>query len=324
MSDISSQNSHPDRLAGHLTELVTRLRLSSSVDSGRLVLPPFLTRLEMGSRLLVHAGVMAKDPGFQRLNKAILEFAFFVKENPGRYLREFDRPLDLLVEHVEFLLAEIDAGEPIEAAGADPRWLEIICCFESTGPSWAVMQNLEQALDQWETANHDPGIGFEDAEALHRRWVSLRCRGDRLFEKPIITFPSRPDASLNIQGRRVVCGLLLDSSFQRDHLLEKIKLSGGRAVALVYPEQAWELVDGGSEGLVLLGDNMEPTRNLERIIADLRSRTSKIVTRCILVSGSKPGRNVAQDRAVILGASGAWTPPFDLQDLQGILDKETG
>ena len=323
MNEISFQDSPSGRLAEILTELLTRLRLSSSLDSGRLVLPPFLTRLETASRLLAHAGTRENYPGFQRLGSVLPEFISFVEENPGRYPLELDRPLEILADHLETLLAEIDKGESTASVGEDSRWGEIHSRFESAGTAPAVMEDLEQALDRWETGDGSAGRVPWDAEELRRRWASLRRRGDRLFEKPILTAPPVSEGLLTIQGQNAVCGLLLDSPFQRDQLLQKIRLTGSRAVVLDCPEQAVELALEGSLGLVLLGDNLEPTRNLEKILAVLRTErlgTPESPTCCILVSGSRPGCDERNRRAVALGAAGNWAPPFETTDLQKILD----
>ncbi len=187
------------------------------------------------------------------------------------------------------------------------------------------MTDLEQALNRGELAGlgagGQAGAQAGGAEELHRRWMALRSQGDRMFEKPVLAFSSGSGQLLTFQGRIAVCGLLLDSSFQRDQLLDKIRQSGGKVEVLAGPGQALELIEKGHDSLVLLGDNLEPTRNLEKILAALPTRSSVSSICCVLVSGSRMSLDESQKRADSLGAAGAWVPPFELANLQRILDR---
>ena len=86
-------------------------------------------------------------------------------------------------------------------AAADPSWVAALRRVESAGTSLAVMDDLEQTLGQWETAYRETMTSPTEEEELHLRWVALRLRGDRLFEKPILNLPSRSDAFLTVRGR---------------------------------------------------------------------------------------------------------------------------
>jgi hypothetical protein len=318
MTETSSQNSHPARLAESLTELVTRLRLSSLPPSGRLVLPTYPQRLAIAGRLLVHAGARAQDERFIPLSQVLETFNDWVAEEPARCPRRLDRSFEILVEFLESLLVEIDAGGTVATAGSDQRWEVVRAEFGGQGSSRSVIADLARIMDRWEAS---PGRQGPDAaaEALHRSWTLLRRRGDALFQEPILPVAASHDSVLSVQGRAAIFGLLLDSPFQRDEILGKIQGAGSRALVLNGPAEAAKMIETQTETLVLLGDNLEPSRNLERVLSLLPSVWPGEPRRCVLVCGSLAGRIDPQRRAEALGAVGAWAPPHQLEDLRRVL-----
>ena len=313
----------PLPIAEHLTELDHRLRLSSSPDTGRLVLPPFLIRLRTASRLLAHADRMTRNPCFPALDRALSGFVGFVDENPGRIPRDLDGPLEFLAEVLESRLIDVDSGKSITSVAENPIWATVLARFQTTGSSRAIVRELEQLLDRWEEVTRKSALQPDESEVLHRSWLEARRRGDRLFEQPILASPVDKPGVLKIEGLAATCALLVDSPFQRDHLLQKIRAGGSSAIPLDNAEHAIRLAAESSGCLVLLGDNLEPSRNLERIVAKLSDETSFGSVRCILVSGGRPGQDVPHRRANALGAAGTWSSPFDLEDLQRTLDGES-
>lgn len=288
MTETSSQYSHPDRLAVVLTELVTRLRLSFSPFPARLVVSLVPQRLATAGRLLVLAGSRQKNERFLPLSRALEEFHQWSAANPGRCPRSLDRPLESLAEFLESLLVEIDQGTAVGEVGADSRWLRLLAEF---------------------SPQHDSAGEIADPGGVL----------DRLFRRPVLPAAPPAVAELTIRGQRVEFGLLLDSHFQRDEVADRIQSAGSPARLLAEPSAAAEWIERKSGSAVLLGDNREPTRNLERVLTLLSSAPPRPRRACVLVCGSPvngmdPGR-----RAEVLGAVGAWASPHRLEDLQNVL-----
>ncbi len=110
--------------------------------------------------------------------------------------------------------------------------------------------------------------------------------------------------------------LLLSSSFQRDHLAER--LTGLEPWVASGPRQVLDWLDGGSSPAVLLVDNLEPDCFLDRVLELPEVASRRHPVRVLHVAGAW---GAGADRARLPGTDGVWSPPYDLEVLSQLIGR---
>ena len=154
---------------------------------------------------------------------------------------------------------------------------------------------------------------------LQRRWLSLRKSGDAMFR----LFDGREALAEDDRESGGAPGVLLlvDSSFRRDQIRDKLADHGFRVEIPCDPAQALEFLGTGPAPGAVLCDHLEPTRHLAHVRDGLAKRLGAENIPLVLVVGSSLAGPADQERANALGAVAAWREPFDPMDLKRILQR---
>jgi CheY-like chemotaxis protein len=115
--------------------------------------------------------------------------------------------------------------------------------------------------------------------------------------------------------------LLVDSTFRRDQIRDKLTDRDYRVETPSDPTQALEFLAVGPAPRAVLCDNLEPTRHLACLREGLSSLPGAANIPLVLVVGSSLAGAADQERARSLGAVAAWQEPFDPVELNRILQR---
>lgn len=312
MTDTLQNRPHPEQLARRLTELEDQLRLSRVPASGALRPHPALGRLEAAARLL--GTLEADDPqsGWRSLARAVVSFCATARAHPERLPDGWSPGVEKVTRGLERVLQALDEGtRPTRAArrvpaeawpvgGEDPRVDEL--------------KRWRDRLAAWEeSAQTAPVATLRERTEL---WREIRDRADRVF-RTALAADAGPGAEVPLATAGVQVALLLASPFQREQLSGR--LEGLDPCHLSSPAEVLAWLEQGPARAILLADNLEPSRHLDRTLGVLRERPRLRPERCLLVAGALASRRPPGGRALPAGVDGVWEPPYELADLAALV-----
>jgi len=318
----SEPQSGPGHLADFLAELLKQFRHFSSPVEPIPEMATQLARIKVAARLLsalqVPSGPVAES--FVRLGGVLEEWVAFFDASPESYPHHLTSPLEQLADYLEDLMARRDKGvSPTELAG-DDRWGGILASFRHAGTPLAVLEDVESLFRKWNGRWTDQNLTPLQEQQLRRRWLSLRMRGDVLFYRDGGHQAWAEDVR-GPAGDSPEILLLVDSSFRRDQIRDKLTDRGFRVEIPCDPTQALEFLASGPAPQAILCDHLEPTRHLACVTEGLSRMPVAANIPLVLVVGSSLAGPADQERAFSLGAVAAWREPFDPMDLKRILQR---
>jgi CheY-like chemotaxis protein len=322
MNGNSSNSNGPGRLADLVAELLKRFRHFSGEAEVAPGLASHLARIKVSARLLTSAGLPTESAreDFARLTGVLTELVARYESVPESLPHHLGPPVARLADYLEEIMLRLDGGVPLSEAAGDAGWATIQASFSNAGTPLAVLEDADDLLRKWGNRWSADGLTPIQVKNLGRRWQELKSKGDRLFCSGEIREPGVHGFSGDRAASPVVF-LLLDSTFRRDQLREKLIGCGYGVTVPTDPGQALKLLETGPAPEAVLCDNLEPTRHLVRFLCELSNSRAERIPPCVLVVSTSLGPESDDDRARGLGAVASWTDPFDLEDLRRILQR---
>ena len=312
----------PGLLADYLAELLERFRLFSGLSEPVPGMASHLARLKISARLLAAVGPIPGHigEGFVRLGGVLAEWVARFESSPESFPPYLVFPLGLLADFLEELLVRRDQGvAPVDLAG-DPGWEGVLMSFRHAGSPLAVLDEVEGHFRKWGRRWSESNLTPAQSRRLQRRWLSLRKKGDALFDAADKQSLGKEDPWDLGDGPEEIL-LLVDSAFRRDEIREKLSDRNYRVEMPCDPAQALEFVTTGPPPRAVLCDNLEPTRHLTRMKEGLALVPKGANIPLVLVVGSSLAGTADLDRARKLGAAAAWREPFDPVEFNRILQR---
>lgn len=310
----------PGRLADYLAELLKRFRHFSGPMEPSVGMASHLARIRVSGRLLSaldrSSGSVAE--GFVRLGGVLGEWVTFFDSSPESFPLHLASPVERLADFLEELLVRRDQGVPAAELTRDEGWGVILASFRHAGTPLAVLEDVEDLFSRWGLRWSDDNLTPLQEQQLFRRWLSLRKRGDALFQVDGER-THRLDDLRGPAGDSPEILLLVDSTFRRDEIREKLMARDYRVEVPCDPAQALEFLSTGPVPRAVLCDNLEPTLHLANLRERLSSQEGSAPVPLVLVVGSSLAVAQDEERARSLGAVAAWREPFDPVDLGRIL-----
>ena len=310
----------PGRLADYLAELLKRFRHFSSPMEPPVGMASHLARIRVSGRLLAvldrSSGPVAED--FVRLGGVLGEWVTFFESSPESFPQFLASPVERLADFLEELLARRDQGVPAAELTRDEGWVTALASFRHAGTPLAVLEDVEDLFSRWGRRWTADNLTPVQEKQLLRRWLSLRKKGDALFQLdggPM----HRVDDLRGPAGGSTEILLLVDSTFRRDEIRDKLIDRDYRVEIPCDPAQALEYLAAGQGPRAVLCDNLEPTLHLTNLREGLSSQEGGARIPLVLVVGSSLTGALDIERARSLGAVAAWREPFDPVDLGRIL-----
>jgi CheY-like chemotaxis protein len=330
-------------LTRRLRDLLTNLRAFPRAGEGGRI-PPSLPRAVVGARLLAAASEVGGEASLSHWLRTWQELLEFLEINPpaDTARQACERSLAAFADHAEDVLRRLDSGTQPDGLLTEERRA-------------AFQESLAAALAAAEPGSQDdrarcplmsqlgiqdgrsveaclallhgmldslrlPPAGSREAEQLARRWADIRALGDRCFPAaegaprspaPRGTAPA-PAGSRNA-GRIL---LLCDISLRSGELFARLGAAGYSVEICGEPGAVLERLAGNDPPRILICDNLEPSRHLQRLAALLETWEG-FVPRVVLATG---GSQRSMERlARRLGARGVWAPPYRVESLQELI-----
>lgn len=313
MSSNPGSGQNPERLAQRLTELEDQLRLSVYPEGGALQPQPALGRLESAARLLGSLESRCPGCGWHLLAEAATRLCNTARAHPERLPAAWGSGIERTAHCLECVLAELDDG--LDVRRAAERIVPVAWSAGAEDPTAAELAQWSERLMGWE----QQGLPAESDAVLRERaamWREIRGRGDALFRAPLAG-ADRPRSGERLAAAGVQLGLLLTSPFQRQQLAERIQ--GLNVHHFFDPAGVVAWLKQEPQHAILLADNLEPSRHLERLLAQLPALPHRTPERCLLVAGALSPARPQGRRHLPTGADGVWAPPYSLDDLAALI-----
>ena len=320
--NLNEPESGPGLLADYLVELLKRFHHFSGPMEPTPGMTSHLARIKVSARLLAAldrpSGPVAE--GFVRLGGVLGEWVTFFESSPESFPLHMSFPLEHLADYLEELLARRDQGAPAVELDRDVGWRAVLASFRHAGTPLAVLEEVEDLFRRWGRRWTDENLTPVQEQRLRRRWFSLRKRGDVLFH--LDGGPeSRAEDLRSPAGESPEILLLVDSTFRRDQIRDKLTDRDYRVKIPRDPAQALEFLAAGPPPWAVICDNLEPTRHLACLREGLSSLPGAANIPLVLVVGSPLAGIADRERACSLGAVAAWREPFDPVVLNRILQR---
>ena len=330
-------------LTRRLRDLLTNLRaFPRAGERGRV--PPSLPRAVVGARLLAAASEAGGEASLSHWLRTWQELLEFLEINPPAdpARQACERSLAAFADHAEEVLRRLDSGDlpedllteerrsgfqeslaaALAAAEPGPQDSQVRCPLMSQlgiqdGRSAEVyLALLHEMLDNLRL----PPAGSREAEQLARRWADIRALGDRRFpmaedmpRSPALRRTVPAPAGARNAGRIL---LLCDISLRSGELFGRLGAAGYGVEICGEPRAVLERLAGRDPPRILICDNLEPSRHLQRLAALLETWEG-FVPRIILATGGS--RRSMEQLARRLGARGVWAPPYRVESLQELI-----
>jgi CheY-like chemotaxis protein len=318
---IQSDNG-PGRLADKVAELLKRFRHFDGVAQVAPGLASHLARIKISARLLPGAGLPAETAraGFVRLSGVLAELVARYESVPESLPRNLAPPVARLADYLEEVLGRLDDGVPLATVALDGGWGTVQASFENAGTPLEVFEDVEDLFRKWDRRWALDDLTPIRAKDLGRRWRRLKEQGDHLFLAGEFTGaePGRADAGPPGAPSLV---LLVDSSFLRERIRDKLQEAGFRVELPEDPGRTLAHLEREPAVQAVLCDNLEPTRHLVRLAAEVADHSMGRVPPFILVAGGALVHEEGDRRARALGAQAVWADPFRAADLRRILQR---
>jgi CheY-like chemotaxis protein len=318
----SDMSPGPGPLADYLAELLKRFRHFSGPMEPAPGLASHVARIKVSARLLT---TLDQSPGrasegFVRLGGVLAEWVNFFEASPESFPPHLVSSVQRLADYLEELMVRRDRGAPTIDLARDTGWFAVLASFKHSGTPLAVLEDVEDLLSRWGRCWSDENLTPVQEQQLLRRWLSLRIKGDALFQ-PDEWWKLRENVLLNSGPGLPEVLLLVDSMFRRDEIRDKLVDRNYRVEISCDTTEALEFLAAGPAPKAILCDNLEPTRHLACLREGLSSLTGGTKIPLVLVVGSTLAGTVDDDRARSLGAVAAWREPFDPVELGRILQR---
>jgi CheY-like chemotaxis protein len=330
-------------LTRRLRDLLTNLRAFPRTTEGGRV-PPSLPRAVVGARLLAAASEAGGEAPLTHWLRTWQELLEFLEINPPAAStgEACERTLGAFADHAEDVLRGLDAGDPPDellpeerrsayqealaaalGAGAPVPRDDLARCplltllgVQDGRSAAACLTLLQQMLGNLQP----PAPGGPEAAQLARRWAAVRALGDRHFPATDVA-PRSPDlhrAVPALSGGRQAGHILLlcDISLRSGELFARLGAAGYSVEVCGEPGAVLERLAGSEPPRVVICDNLEPSRHLQRLAALLEVWEGP-VPRLVLATGGP--RHSMEQLARRFGARGVWAPPYRLESLQELI-----
>ncbi|MCB1184997.1 hypothetical protein KDM41_16335 [bacterium] len=328
MTDTILPDSFVGLLARHLAKLHEQLRHlhTSPADPVRDPARAFaaVNRLRAAAVALAAQDPAGANVLLPELRGPLAELVAGPADSPLQLPGHLVEPCIQLADLLDTVFARADAGVDHATLAADPRWESVLAAFLNAGTMLQDLDIMEDLLAAWGRRYGNTDLSRSQEEALRRRWSLLRAFGDSLFGTPPVGASGRHAAppvsgeAERLRGRLVA--LVLDGSFRRSLLTERLRECGCRVAELEGPDDLPALVAAAEPPALLLCDNLEPTRHLAAVRARLGQLAPEDAPPLVLVAGAGETADRLRERARSLGARGAWTEPWRAADLALWLD----
>jgi CheY-like chemotaxis protein len=322
MNRIDRNSTGPGHLADLLAELLQQFRHFYGSPETAPGMASHLARLKVSARLLTLLPGPAgpKDDGFARLGGVLGEWCSSYESSPESFPLHVCGPLERLAGYLEEILAAGDRGVPVPVLAADDGWKSSVTSFRSAGTPLAILEEVDGQLRKWEHRWNVDNLTPVQEKELYHRWLALRKKGDALFRAGAGPRSGAGEFS-GFGGEARLVLLLVDSSFRRDQITEKLHGHDYRVEIAGDPAEALEMLAAGMEPRVIACDNLEPTRHLAGIRDGLAAAPAFRTVPLVLVVGGAGTDQAGLRRARSLGAAGAWREPYDPADFHRILQR---
>ncbi len=322
MNVFNQRDNGPGQLADYLAELLQRFRHFCGTRETVSGMASHLTRIKVSARLLtaLDESSGSRGEGFARLGGVLGEWVTCFESSPESFPIHLYSPLERLADYLEEILARRDQGVPASELAADGGWSAVLASFCHAGTPLAVLEDVDDQFRRWGARWDVDSLTPVQERQLYRRWLSLRKRGDVLFQVGGRRNHLEEDGPGSDRGAPLLL-LLVDSTFRRDQITEKLAGHVFRVEIPCDPGQTLEFLAAGSLPRAVLCDNVEPTRHLDRVRDGLAEGTAAGTVPLVLIVGSSSTGAADLQRAKSLGAEGAWREPYDPADLQRILQR---
>jgi len=319
MQDHTDGHSKPGQLAAHLAELEYQLRLSHAAPAIRKMAGPARgwspVRLRLSAKLVGKVGGETGETGLQELAAVMPSLLTALDSRPGQ-VTHLESPLTELDNLLTEFITGLDAGDPLGQWLTDPGWDTVHARFRNAGTGLTVLSDLDSCLRRWVSHWGAQDLAPRMEGELRAGWESLRDLGDALFASGQASAPKVvPDP---VAGARRAL-LLVDSSFRRDQLHQKLVEMGFSPEVMAGPEAAVTRLLKAPGPRVVLCDNLEPSHNLARVADQLDDFPVNRRPPLILIAGGTQAPDRENQRARSLGGVGAWTEPYVPDSLTALL-----
>lgn len=311
----------PGQLADLLAELLEQFRHFCGSLETVPGMASHMVRIKVAARLLSALAETsgARGKGFSRLGGVLGEWVECFESTPESFPQHLNSPLERLADFLEEILAQGDRGFGAGELAADAGWRAAVASFRHAGTPLAVLEDVDDQLRRWGYRWNADNLTPVQEQQLNRRWLRLKERGDVLFRSGSV--PGGPaDSPGRVAGSPQVV-LLVDSTFRRDQITEKLTDHEYRVEIPCDPGQALEFMAAGNVPRAVLCDNLEPTRHLVRVRDGLAEGAYPEKVPLVLIVGGSSNEMADLQRAKSLGAMGAWREPYDPADLHRILQR---
>jgi CheY-like chemotaxis protein len=311
----------PGQLADLLAELLEQFRHFCGFLETVPGMASHMARIKVAARLLSALAETSGSggKGFSRLGGVLGEWVECFESSPESFPLHLYSPLERLADFLEEILAKRDRGFGAGELAADAGWQATVASFRHAGTPLAVLEDVDDQLRRWGYRWNADNLTPVQEQQLYHRWLSLRNRGDVLF--PAGTGQGGPAESPGQASGSPLVVLLVDSTFRRDQITEKMTDYEYRVEIPCDPEQALEFLAAGNVPRAVLCDNLEPTRHLARVREGLLEGPFPEKVPLVLIVGGSSNDTADLQRAKSLGALGAWREPYDPADLHRILQR---
>jgi CheY-like chemotaxis protein len=320
--NLSDKTPGPGQLADYLAELLKRFRHFSGPVEPAPGMASHMARIKVSARLLT---TLDRSPGrasegFVRLGGVLAEWVIFFEATPESFPLHLISPVGRLADYLEELMVKRDQGKPAAELARDTSWAAVLAAFQHAGTPLAVLEDVEDLFSRWGRRWSGENLTPVQEQQLLRRWLSLRSKGDVLFQPDEDGYLRENDLGNSVPGYPDIL-LLVDSMFRRDEIRDKLADRDYQVAIPCDITQALEFLAAGPAPRAILCDNLEPTRHLDRLREGLSSLTGGTNIPLVLVVGSSLAGARDDERAKSLGAVAAWREPFDPVELGCILQR---
>ncbi|MCP4291751.1 MAG: hypothetical protein GY780_07930 [bacterium] len=185
MNQQADNQSIISKFASTLAEQENLLRLSASDRIAHNHTWPVVAQLKVQSELLGGLSDLSGNPEWRELGLQIKSIATLGSIEPHIIPDSWAEALNNLATYLDNFFNLLDEGDSPGTAlmehRDDPGWSSLDSRFSHLDTPFLVMDDLEEALNQWKNLWCDVSLSVEQEKELREYWARLRQFGDAMF-----------------------------------------------------------------------------------------------------------------------------------------------